>query len=212
MSEEQEVNEAPNTHEFNKELQQVQQEKANFQRRSQDLEAENASLLEQLRAVPEVVETPEDNGSIDAYEQVEQSKKDIEDLRQKLAKNEILLNNQDLTIKNINQKSDYEKQLKAFDGVYGPDNRNAAIQRATQKCIDAGYTLEGSDHPPYKDMINVVKESYIHEYYQNKDKKVAEKPKGDNGLGGSSFVDLGDGIPEGSPEEVLLAMQKARSG
>jgi len=209
MSEEETATpEAPSTHEFDKNLQQVQQEKANFQRRSQELENENAGLRDQLNTKPEAYETPEPDAGLDAYEQVEQSKKDIEELRSKLAKNEILLSSQDKTIQNINQKADYEKQLKQYDGVYGADNRNAALARATKRCVDAGYTLEGSDHPPYDQMLGVVRESYLHEYYQNKYKPVIEKPKSDNGLGGSNFIDLDDGIPEGDVETVREAMRK----
>jgi DNA repair exonuclease SbcCD ATPase subunit len=202
------------THEFNKDLQQVQQEKANFQKRSQelegsvqDLESQNRSLRDQLNATPDPVASED---SLDAYEQVEQSKKDIQMLRGQLAKNEVLLNSQDRTLRSINQVADYEKQLKAFDGTFGAENRNAALARATKRCTNAGYTLEGSDCPPYDQMMTVVKESYIHEYYQSKDKKVTEKPTSDNGLGGSNFVDLGDVIPEGSAEEVLEAMRKQR--
>ena len=95
------------THEFNKDLQQVQQEKANFQKRSQelegsvqDLESENRSLRDQLNATPDPVSSED---SLDAYEQVEQSKKDIQALRGQLAKNEVLLNKQDRTLRSINE-------------------------------------------------------------------------------------------------------------
>ena len=198
------------THEFNKELQQVQQEKANFQKRAQTLESQNVELRAELSKVPEPVQQSE--GELDAYEQVERTKQDMLSMQSELANTKNLLESQQSTINNINQKADYEKQLEQLDGQYGAQNRNAAIARATQRCKDAGYTLQGTDHPKYADMVTVVRESYIHEYYQGKEKASTPvvKPTTDNGIGGSSFVDLGDGIPEGSMEEVIAAMQKQR--
>ena len=200
----------PATHEFNKELQQVQQEKANFQKRSQTLEAQNEELRAELSRVPEPAVQSE--GELDAYEQVEQTKKDMLSIQAELASTKNLLNSQQSTINNINQKADYEKQLSQLDGQYGAQNRNAAIAMATQRCKDAGYTLEGSDHPAYQDMVTVVRESYIHQYYQGKEKAntTTVKPQTDGGIGGGSFVDLGDGIQEGSMEDVIAAMQAAR--
>ena len=210
MSEEEQNTESQDTsHEFDKKLQQVQQDSANYKRRSESLEDQVADLRDQLSAVPDVPTQSEE--SLDTYEQVEQSKKDVASLEERLTKSESLLRNQESIINNINQKADYEKQLSTLDARYGAETRNGAIAMATKQCKEAGYTLEGTDHPPYKDLMAVVRESYIHEYYQNRDKKVVEKHTSDNGLGGAGYIDLGDVIPEGSTEEVLAAMRKARS-
>jgi len=198
------------THEFNKELQQVQQEKANFEKRSQTLEAQNEELRAELSRVPEPVQQTE--GELDAYEQVQLLTQKDKDKDAVIKTLQTSLDSHSATINNINQKADYEKVLGQLDDQYGAQNRNAAIARATQRCKDAGYTLQGTDHPKYEDMVTVVRESFIHEYYQGKEKANApvEKPQTDNGIGGGSFVDLGDGIPEGSMEEVMAAMRAAR--
>ena len=200
------VNEAPaETHEFNKELQQVQQEKANFAKRNSTLEQQVNELREELANQPEPI--IEDSSDVDAYEQVGRTKEDVSAMKSQLAEAKAQMQRQDAAINRMNQKSDYEAQLNAFDKVYGAKNRNQAIQRATDRCKEAGYTLTGTDHPNYDDLINVVKESYIHEYYQNKDKPQATKMKTDNGIGGSHFTGLGDDIQAGSPEQVLEQMR-----
>ena len=201
------VTEAPKeTHEFNKELQQVQQEKANFEKRNSTLEQQVNELREQLESQPEPI--IEDSGEVDAYEQVSRTKEEVSSMKSQLAEARVQMRNQEAAITRMNQKSDYDAQLSAFDKVYGAKNRNRAIQRATDRCKEAGYTLTGTDHPSYSELINVVKESYIHEYYQNKDKPQAtQKMTTDNGIGGSTFTGMGEDIQAGSPEQVLEQMR-----
>ena len=200
------VTEAPKeTHEFNKELQQVQQEKANFEKRNSTLEQQVNELRDELANVPEPI--VEDGGDVDAYEQVSRTKEEVSSMKTQLADARAQAQRQETAINRMTQKSDYDAQLKAFDKVYGAKNRNQAIQRATDRCKEAGYTLTGNSHPSYDELINVVKESYIHEYYQNKDKPSTQKMTTDNGIGGSTFTGLGDDIKAGSSEYVLEQMK-----
>ena len=201
--------EAPKeTHEFNKELQQVQQENANYGKRNATLEHQVNELRDELARVPEPI--VEEDTNVDAYEQVNRTKDDVSAIRTQLAEAKAQMRNQDAAITRMNQKSDYDAQLSAFDKVYGAKNRNAALQRATEECKRVGYTLTGTSHPEYNDLITVIKESYLHEYYQNKDKPNAQKMTTDNGIGGSTFTGLGDDIKAGSSEYVLEQM-RARS-
>lgn len=200
------------THEFNKELQQVQQDRANHQKRSQALEAQTklqqtqiSELREELAKAP----VPEE-GELDAYEQVAITKNNLASLEKKFNEREIAYKNQEAEINKMNQKADYDESLNKFDKLYGASNRNKSVARVTKLCKDAGYTLEGSDFPSYDSIMIEMEKAYMHEYYLSKEKPPAVKHETDNGIGGTTFNNLDDGIPEGSLDEVIAAMKLQR--
>jgi len=199
------VAEAEPKHEFNKELQQVQQEKANEARRADNLDSRNTEMqtdLDNLRA--ELASRPEPAAAEepDRYEMVGNHEKEIAELRQQLQSQATQLNTQ-------KEKDQWDTSLKAFDKEHGKECRTGALNRAKKAFTEAGYTFKGSDFPSMDQTLNQVEKAYIIEHYENKGKPKVERPKTDTGIGGSNFVDLGDDIPTGSMEDVVAAM-KAR--
>lgn len=199
MSEQEEVTSTEEvTHEFNKELQQEQQKRANVERRAEVLATELAEANQRLDSIPE---TPTEE--IDTYSQVGATVEKVRELEQQLV-------NANASIQSINEKTAFNETLDEFDRLYGAKNRNGALNRARQRCADAGISLIGDDRPAFNDLVAVIRESYIHEDYQGQLKAQANLktvPQGDSGYGGNSLVSLGDDIKAGTMEEVVAQMR-----
>lgn len=209
MSEEQAVEpvvEAP-AHEFNKELQQSQQIAANHQRNAESLQTQVDELRQEAANRPEpVVET---EGELDAYEQVKVTTAKMSSMEGTVSSQASLIAELQTDAKATRQSAEYKQHLEGFDKRYGSNCRNGALNRASQVFIDQGYTLQGTDFPPYANQIGEIDKAYIHEHYLAKEKAnapVTVKPQSDNGLGGTSFTDLGSGITPGSMDEVIAQM------
>ena len=211
MSTEEAVVEAPKeTHEFDKQRQQEQQDLANSRKRTETLEASSAVAQQEIADLKLALESAPktEEGEVDAYEQVARTKETVKILEKGRAEDQARINRLEADQSRSNQKAEYSDLLKSLGAKYGEKHRNSAVEKVEELCRNAGYTLTGKDHPKLAEITIELEKAWIIESYEDKLKpSQTEKPKSDSGLGGLTFG-LDDGITEGSMEDVLAAMKK----